>query len=152
MFLDTDILLLRHFEMKHLECDGPFNIFRKNPPYEKLKRIEDLGNLQDVYNSGVVWIPRPNKQISADLFDIYKKYFSNHDYLDSLQIQFENDEHAIAYYIKTNSLKMRVFEEVNKQRREIIDPRHYQSVHYSGTQKMMLPGEYTKLFARIMHG
>src|SRR6185437_2749005 len=61
MFLDTDLIIVRPFEKKHIECAGPFNFYRNsgiviplykitdNPPFLEFPRI----------TGGITWIKEP---------------------------------------------------------------------------------------------
>jgi len=126
MYVDNDILLTRRFAQEELVCDTPFNIFTEyNKPNLLPKKLRSYTH----YNTGIIWIPRPDKEISKELLYM-KKEFDIHDN------GWVNDEYPISYFIKDNNLKMSTIDAVNEYREEISFNQifDFQSIHYTGCQ------------------
>jgi len=121
MYLDNDILLVRKFENKHLVGD-PFNLYQI---YDLIPLLPEHMQSYTHYNTGVMWISKPSKDITESLIGI-KDYFLCHD------DDWVNDEYPVSYMIGSFGFKMQLMDEVNAYRNRISDLTQYQSVHYTG--------------------
>jgi hypothetical protein len=131
MYLDNDIILLKKFEEKHLVTDNAFNLFQE---YDVAlpKGMPSWMLEYPHYNSGIVWIPRPNEEITKALFNIVK-------YFPVFESGWGVDEFPIAYFIEAFGLKMQTFKEVNAYRKSTKLPlKECQTIHYAGVKELFL--------------
>jgi len=161
MYMDLDILLLRRFDPKHLLCEGPFNMYGVTGPWD-LKELASepvLVNVDAMYNSGVVWIPKPNEDIVQGLLEIRRKYFSDPEPFRKKGKWFMADEYDTSLYIHLHNIKLRFHPEVNAPRQKVFDVadpnlqgqlilKDCQSLHYAGINlKPMFFKDYKKFLA-----
>ena len=138
MYLDNDIILLRKFAEEHLPEENDFNLYQQfdvpipdgYPPF-----MYDYPH----YNSGMIWIPRPNKQITEVLQKIKDK-FPKHEG------DWTADEYPINYFIYAFAMKMKLFPEVNAYRKSTKIPlKDCHSIHYAGIKEKFV--EELRLFS-----
>lgn len=140
MYLDSDIILLRPWEEKHLQAEGNFNLYQKfdvGLPEgfpEQYKFMYDYPH----HNSGMIWIPRPEKALSETLLAMATR-FPVHDG------GWVADEYPTNYFIYAMGWKMNLFPEVNAYRKSTKVPlRDCQSIHYAGCKELFWD-EYREL-------
>lgn len=150
MYLDTDILLLKPFEEKHLRTAAPFNLYEmtslRNLQMLSKKKLEFTCKGQ--FNCGMIWISRPSKAIVEELQRIKKEYFNNKDLIESKKLWFHNDEYTVTYFVKKYNMKMKFFPGVNvfRDRCQFEDISSFQSVHYASIDgKKLFLKEYKKI-------
>ncbi len=151
MYLDTDILIVKHFNRKHLKTTAPFNIYQVSHTNRDLQSLTAQPlefKVRQQYNCGMIWIARPSEQIVKELKDIKKQYFNNRRKIENAGAWFNNDEHPVSYFIKKYNLRMRLFSRVNAFRYTMRCPDIFgmQSIHYTGVNnKEMFVKEYKEL-------
>lgn len=154
MYMDCDIIILKKFEQEHLPVENPFNLYN-------IAFMTDFCKLSSLpldesyrnschYNTGIAWIPKPDKQIVKDLFNIRNLYFS--DPATFVGKNILNDEHAVSFFVKYNGLEMKLNDDVNRFRQEIElgDIQNNQSVHYLGHAKENLFLEEYPMFKKYI--
>lgn len=131
MYLDNDIILNRKFEERYLITDNAFNMYQEyDVPLPK--GMPDWMFNYPHYNSGIIWIPKPDEEITKALFNIVK-YFPVHEG------GWGVDEYPIAFFINAFNLKMKLFPEVNAYRKSTkLALNECQSVHYAGIKELFL--------------
>jgi hypothetical protein len=150
MYIDTDILIGRHFERKHLQTKLPFNLFRLSTtrPLQSLSR-KSLGLSTDrQYNCGMIWIPRPSGHIVAEMRRIREEFFGEKGWIERESAWFNNDEHPVSYFVAKYGMRMRLHEDVNvfRSRCRYKDIFGAQSIHYTGVRnKARFADEYREL-------
>jgi hypothetical protein len=151
MYLDTDILLVKHFNKKHLKTSSPFNIYQVSHTNRDLQSLTAQPlefKVKQQFNCGMIWIARPSSQIVRELHEIKKQYFNNRRKIEDAGAWFNNDEHPVSYFIKKYNLKMKLFPQVNAFRYTMRSPDIFgmQSIHYTGVNnKAMFVKEYKEL-------
>jgi hypothetical protein len=129
MYLDGDVVLLRPFENKHLETKERFNCYTEMT-YNYIPRITNVPNGK-TYNAGVIWIPRPQREITQELQAIHNKFFNREGFI-------LNDEYSLGVYTQKHDMKMNLFPEVNVCSESVQDIqktiKQAQSVHYRGVK------------------
>lgn len=154
MYLDVDIVLLKPFKADHLVTESPFNLYCVSffNDLQKMSRKPLPVKTNKVLNAGIIWIPRPSKQITQELIDIHTEYFSDVNYMLNQGNWPCVDEYALAVYIEKHSLKMNMSSEVNRSRhslRDLVEAKQCQTVHYPGiSAKRLYEKEYHVLTVR----
>lgn len=142
IFMDTDILLLKRFEnLPDAEC---FNLFQE---YLDTSSLPKHMQAYTHYNTGVIWIPKPSKEIANEIRSIKNDFLIHKN-------GWVNDEYPISYAINKLGLKMVKQITVNQYRSKIVsfkDLFSYQSVHYTGSDylKNLLIEEYNLLKVKL---
>ena len=137
MYMDNDIILMRKFEDKHLKTDNAFNMFQE---YDVAlpKGMPPWMLEYPHYNSGVVWIPKPDPEITKAMFQIVK-------YFPVFESGWGVDEFPMAYFIHSFGMKMNTFPEVDAYRKSTKVPlTECQTIHYAGVKELFLE-ELSKL-------
>jgi hypothetical protein len=135
IYMDTDILLLKRFEdLPDVEC---FNLFQE---YLDTSAIPKHMQEYTHYNTGVIWIPKPNKEIAKEIRLVRNNFLIHKN-------GWVNDEYPISWVVNKLGLKMVKRNDVNYYRSKIVsfnDLFKYQSVHYTGSDflKNLLLEEY----------
>jgi hypothetical protein len=153
MYIDTDILIVRPFKAQHLSTSSPFNLYQysnqRNLQNLCRKKLELTSDKQ--YNCGLVWIPRPSKQIVAELWNIKNSYFNDRELIEQQHAFYNNDEHPISYFVAKYNLHMKMFKIVNafryKYREEELP--NMQSIHYTGIKNKALFTKEYKSFCKM---
>lgn len=132
MYLDNDIILMRKFEEKHLPNDSAFSLYQG---FDIMREWKWPSFMYDYthYNSGMVWIPKPDKEITKTLFK-FKDIFTIHEG------GWANDEFSISFFVHKFNMKMPVLPEVSAYRKfSKIPLTKCQSIHYAGFKELFLP-------------
>jgi hypothetical protein len=150
MYIDSDIIIRRHFLAEDLACDGPFNCYKE---YDSARFGEAASKSLPVTvntapNAGLLWIPRPSPEITDELQAIKSEYLDNKSLFDAKGFWFECDEYALAVYASLHNMRFRCPEGVCAFRAAIHDPTapFVQSIHYCGVWgKQKLFAEHDQL-------
>jgi hypothetical protein len=138
MYIDNDILINKPFKKKHLATESPFNLYRLSTarPLQSLARKKLDVKSDKQYNCGMIWIPRPSRQIVAEMQEIKKKYFNDRKVIEGNSAWFNNDEHPVSYFIARYGMKMKLFKDVNvfRSQCEYENIFKVQSIHYTGVR------------------
>ena len=146
MHIELDVLLVRPFEKHHLETKNPFNVFKR---YDNVNHFI-LTKKQNfpMYNTGIIWIQEPSKDLENEMKLIYKNNFSEK------KMFFDIDEFPVSKFIYDNKLDMDLYWEVNHLNERdgygmpkilsIEEMKKYQSIHYP-TTKEIFKSDYKKL-------
>lgn len=133
MYLDCDIIMQRRFNEKELSCEGNFKL------YSLSKQIDLSGfasqpiesKKYNVYNAGVVWIPKPSKEITLELQTIEKDIFGDKKKITDAGEWPYNDEYALGYYLEKRNQEFEKSKTVN-----VLNwwstQQDVQSTHYTG--------------------
>ena len=130
MFVDSDIMLVKPFEPKHVDTDNEFLLYSSYKP-------EGYSENYPHYNTGVVWINKPSCRIVDELLRI------NQTYDDPYKWHY-NDEYPVSRYVFDKNMKMYQGNDVNVYRSLVCDLEHmkgfdrYQSIHYAVPKKLLL--------------
>lgn len=153
MYMDFDIIINKKFENKHILCKNNFNLYRTWRNYDLTQvasiKINDVFKKTPQFNNGIIWIPKPDKNIVKELQEIQIKIFNIPENFKKLNMGYDNDEHTVSYFVKLNNLEMNTFEEVNKLRFSINENndrnfkleknlKEYQTIHYWGSNEKNL--------------
>jgi hypothetical protein len=155
MYLDTDIILVRPFDKKHILTKYPFNLYQLSHIGRDLQRLTSHKleyQIDNQFNCGIIWIARPSKLIVEEMKIIKKSYFNDKQKVEGAGAWFNNDEHPVSYFIAKYDLKMKLFDEVNTFRRNINkrDIFSKQSIHYTGLRKKdLFDEEYKELKLKV---
>lgn len=139
MYMDLDILMLRPFSEEHMNPNCDFNLFHSYK--EKLNYFSEFPITTEVaYNSGVIWVNKPNKKITEELQYYQRKFFNNLEKISKYNGFLNNDEYPIALFIDKHKLKMQTFKDVNVPRHLINfeEIEKCQSVHYNNENNKYL--------------
>lgn len=132
MYVDCDIILLRPWEEKHLQAEGAFTLYQPfdvGLPKGFPEQYEFMYQYQH-YNSGMIWIPRPDKAMSELLTQMTSR-FPVHEG------GWVADEYPINYFIYAMGWKMNLFPDVNAYRKSTKIPlAECQSLHYAGCKEL----------------
>ena len=124
MYLDLDVLLVRPFSAQDLLTDYNFKVFWSSGP---------LYFGYNHYNNAVVWIPRPDKEITRRLALINQLY----GFWKGGEPWHANDEFATSRYIYNNGWYMPTNGRVNVPKKLAGNYFHwFQSVHYQLNSKV----------------
>lgn len=150
MYIDSDILLVRPFQKKHLITKHPFNLFQvsRHGSLQRLTRryIESDPGCQ--YNCGLIWIPQPNSLIVEEMRDLKEKHFNDKKWIEYNRAVFNNDEHPVSCFVAKYEMKMNLSKEVNTFRSKLDYANIFdmQSIHYTGVRnKKRFVVEYREL-------
>jgi hypothetical protein len=160
MHLDLDLRMNNPFFASNLEVSNKINLYKINwnTNYQKVssRPLSDEYASLPHYNTGVVWIEKPGKELAEEIIDIKRTYFDDPElfYLCDKDTKIKgpawnSEEFPVSMYIKLNGLTMGLDDRVNKFRWEIekSDICGYQTVHYHGwDEKPRLMRESRKCF------
>jgi hypothetical protein len=134
MYIDTDILLLKPFQEKHM-AGRPFNCFA----ISLLENLQEMSSkplpvpVNAIYNAGLMWIAEPSQKIVDEITTLHHTYFSDQRFMSNHNKWSCVDEYALSLYIAINKLNMLLDDKTNVPRHRIQKPhRKYQSIHYTG--------------------
>ena len=131
MYLDNDIILVRKFEEKHLPMDNAFNMYQEfDMPLPKgfPSYMFDYPH----YNSGIVWVAKPDKEITEALFSVKDRFVVH-------EAGWAVDEYPLNFFIHAFGMKMHLFPEVDAYRKSTKIPlKECQSIHYAGVKELFL--------------
>lgn len=142
LYMDTDILLLKRFEnLPNEEC---FHLFQE---YQEMTSLPKSMQKYPHYNTGVIWIPKPSKEIAKQVKTIKNNFLIHKN-------GWVNDEYPISWIVHNLKMKMITDTKVNYLRSKINcfkDIFNYQSVHYTGSDyyKNLFLQEYALLNMKI---
>lgn len=133
MYIDLDVLLIRHFDASMLETKNPFRFYWSFGP--GLFRYSH-------YNSAVAWIAEPDKAIVKELVEIYHR----EGYDQKGPPYHGNDEYATNQFIHEHKWVMPYRRDVNVPKAVAKDNiRSYQSIHYQLNAKTDLPHDLARI-------
>lgn len=138
MYIDSDILLVRHFDKQHLRTKHPFNLYQASYKHlQRYARRQMPFKTNKQYNCGLIWIAKPSRLIVDELLRIKKEYFSDKEWIELNFGWFNNDEHPVSYFVAKYEMKMRMYKSVNvfRNRLEYKDIFRMQSIHYTGIKR-----------------
>lgn len=142
LYIDTDVLLIKRFEnLPNEEC---FYLFQE---YQELSLLPKFMQKYTHYNTGVVWIPKPNKEISKQIKAVKNNFLIHKN-------GWVNDEYPISWIVHKLKMKMVKNSNINCFRSSIScfkDVLNYQTVHYTGNEyyKNLFLQEYNLLNIKI---
>ena len=139
MFIDLDVLLIKKFEID-LTSAQAFNLYTAYPLNLDLMSSKAT-DITEVYNSGVIWINQPNKNLVEELKHIQKTHFSDLQKIAVNNGVLYNDEYPITILSKRTSSEMLLINDVNVPRHRLSsfqEVAKQQSVHYNGNQNKYL--------------
>jgi hypothetical protein len=142
LYMDTDVLLLKRFEnLPDVEC---FNLFQE---YKNSMFLPEHMQGYTHYNTGIVWIPQPSKEIAEEIKDAKDKFLIHKN-------GWLNDEYPISWIVNKLKLKMITSKHVNCYRSSLScfnEVLKNQSVHYTGSKyyKNLLLEEYRFLKIKL---
>jgi hypothetical protein len=143
IYVDSDVILVRRFLPEELPTDSPFNLYQS---YTDTSKLTPEMQTYPHYNTGVMWIPRPDQKIVEALLSVRNKFMIHPN-------GWVNDEYPISWFVKENGLKMATGGLVNRGREHLkaSEVGKYQSVHYTGPQyKNLLPEELARLRLKML--
>lgn len=136
MYLDNDIIINRRWNDDQLPMQNPINLYIQSKNYD----IQALASkslpikITYHYNAGVIWIPKPSKQLSDTLFSIHEEYFSDKENIMSQGKWADSDELPVALYAAQNKITMKLDDTISVDRQILNEYnfKYQQSVHYTG--------------------
>lgn len=140
MYMDLDILIFSKFKKQYL-LNFPFNVYSisSKENLQNMSKKKLPVKVEEIYNTGIVWISQPSKKITDELKNLNEIYFSDHDYLVKKRKWPCVDEYALSLYIKLNNIKINLSDSVNKSRLKISEQlKSYQTIHYAGVKSKKL--------------
>jgi hypothetical protein len=143
MYIDNDVLLVRPFNINHLEVESPINPYNLN--YRKIFTHKSIQ--YQYYSASVVYIKNPCKIMQQEMQNLHNEEFflnNNTEKNDDHPLSMYNDEYSMSMYIQKNNFKIKLFtNEVNVGRMRIENENRkiqdFQSVHYSAPKHLFEP-------------
>lgn len=147
MYVDDDLLFHRPFAEAHTPNGSPFNCYKvwERMSFQAVSKVELKIKEGDRYNNGVVWIPKPSKDIVKEMQHYQNDFFDTREKTIALGMGFPSSEYAMSYYVAAHALKMKLDKDVNAFFEDEYDPHSVQSVHYAGYNKTKLFSDYLKM-------
>jgi hypothetical protein len=131
MYLDCDIVIRKKFPVDALWSNTPFRMYGVTRRFN-LQSIspKPIGvDAFNQYNSGILWIPEPDKKITDDIMSIHNEFFSNPEFIVSKKEWPLSDEYALSVYVTQNGWQFHHKNGIGESPPAAAD---CQSVHYSG--------------------
>jgi len=134
MYLDNDIIINRKWNNEQLPTQNPMNMYVRSPDYD----IQALASknlpiqINHHYNAGIIWIPKPSKKLSDDLFSIHEEYFSDKSKIMNQGKWADSDELPVALYAAQHKITMKLDNTISVSRINLNDFHQPQSIHYTG--------------------
>lgn len=149
MFLDNDLVIVRPWEQKHIECAGPINFYRRDTRMIPLAQVADDVPFPEFQRhvGGITYIKNPSKDLVAELKGIRERYFSNQDRMFAARLWMDNEEHTLSFFVRYHSIPMSLWDEINYDRKWLAgfdEIRNYHTVHWTGMDKALFLEEYVK--------
>jgi hypothetical protein len=137
MYMDCDIVMHRRFKDEELACNTPFKLFNTSMTINLSKIAADDGFFSvpdrdyQVYNAGMIWVPRPDEAITKRLQLIERVVFCDKEKIKAQGLWPYNDEYALTYMLHMDGISFPNSPSVNlvSWSDEHSD---VQTVHYTG--------------------